>query len=116
MEVLFAAAGPGIYGYATKADYERRVSYQLADDAPARQAAETALAAWRILGCRDAGRVDLRCDADGVPNFIEVNPLAGLNPVHSDLPIMCRLKGSSFEELVGRVMESACGRLAREEI
>lgn len=116
MEVLFTAAGPGIYGYVTKADYERRVRYELADDAPARQAVETALAAWRILGCRDAGRVDLRCDSSGVPNFIEVNPLAGLNPTHSDLPIICRLKGIRFDELVLEIMESAAGRLSREEI
>jgi D-alanine-D-alanine ligase len=117
MEVTFTAdAGSAIYGYATKADYERRVRYELVDDAPARMAAGTALASWRILGCRDAGRVDLRCDETGTPNFIEVNPLAGLNPVHSDLPIMCALKGIPFAELVGRIMESALGRLGREDI
>ena len=45
----------------------------------------------RALSCRDAGRVDIRCDAHGKPHFIEVNPLAGLHPQHSDLPIICTL-------------------------
>jgi D-alanine-D-alanine ligase len=48
-----------------------------------------------------------------VVNFIEVNPLAGLNPTHSDLPILCRLKGIPFAELIRRVMASAARRLPR---
>ena len=75
-----------------------------------KMAAKVALASWRILGCRDAGRVDLRSDQEGVPNFIEVNPLAGLNPIHSDLPILCGLTGMSFKELIAGIMEEACRR------
>ncbi|MBN2464355.1 D-alanine--D-alanine ligase [candidate division WOR-3 bacterium] len=107
MEVEYTAAALGqVYGYVNKEECESRIEYRLADDATARQAAEIALAAWRILGCRDGGRVDLRCAADGVPNFLEVNPLAGLNPVHSDLPIMCTLAGIGFRELLGMIVES----------
>lgn len=40
-----------------------------------------ALGIWRALHCRDGGRVDFRLDADGgKPSFLEINPLAGLNP------------------------------------
>ena len=46
------------------------------------------LAAWRGLSCRDAGRVDLRADAEGRLQILEINPLAGLHPSHSDLPIL----------------------------
>ena len=60
-----------------------------------------ALAAWRALGCRDGGRVDLRQDAGRRPQFLEVNPLAGLHPTHSDLPIMCTLAGIPYDELIG---------------
>ena len=52
-----------------------------------------ALRAWRGLGCLDGGRVDVKMDGDGVVNFIEVNPLAGLHPEHSDLPIICTTGG-----------------------
>ena len=70
-----------------------------------------ALNAWRILGCRDGGRIDLRCDASGVPNFMEVNPLAGLHPEHSDLPILATKVGISFVDLIGRIIASAQTRV-----
>ena len=52
------------------------------------------LEAWRALGCRDGGRVDIRCDAAQSPLFLEVNPLAGLNPQDSDLVILARMAGT----------------------
>jgi D-alanine-D-alanine ligase len=72
-----------------------------------------AMAAWRGLGCRDGGRVDLRADEAGVPRFLEVNPLAGLNPVVSDLPILCTLKGLAYRDLISMIMESALTRIGK---
>ena len=69
--------------------------------------------AWRALGCRDGGRLDLRMDERGIPNFLEVNPLAGLNPTISDLPILCGLHGISYQSLVEMIMESALKRVSR---
>ena len=113
MEVaLNERAESGVYSYLNKEECESRVIYRLSDDAEARAAGEVALAAWRALGCRDGGRVDLRQDRDGRPMFLEVNPLAGLHPTHSDLPIMCTLAGIAYETLIGRIVESArrrCG-------
>jgi D-alanine-D-alanine ligase len=96
---------------AEKEDWHGRIEYRLADDAMARAAEKTALAAWRGLGCRDGGRVDLRADANGAPNFIEVNPLAGIRPEHSDLPILCDLAGMPYRELIDRIMRSAQERI-----
>jgi D-alanine-D-alanine ligase len=70
-----------------------------------------ALRAWRVLGCRDGGRADLRCDESGAPQFMEVNPLAGLHPQHSDLPILCRLLGSSYHQLIEWIIASARRRV-----
>lgn len=110
--VLNAQAEAGVYSYVNKEECESRVVYRLAEDEQAKAAGAVALAAWRALGCRDGGRVDLRQDAGGKPLFLEVNPLAGLHPTHSDLPIMCTLAGIPYDVLIGRIVESArrrCG-------
>jgi D-alanine-D-alanine ligase len=112
MEVeLLDTAEDEVYSYLNKEECESRVRYTLAGDRQARQAAEMALQAYRALGCRDAGRVDLRCDANGSPQFMEVNPLAGMHPEHSDLPILCTLAGMSYLELIREIVDSACRRL-----
>jgi D-alanine-D-alanine ligase len=75
-------------------------------DAEAQAAGEVALLAWRALRCRDGGRVDVRSDGAGRPQFLEVNPLAGLNPHHSDLCFLAGFKGLSYQDLIGLIMAS----------
>lgn len=94
------------YGYVNKTYWEDKVVIQLVDDAEARAAGEVALRAWRALRCRDGGRIDIRSDSAGVPNFIEVNPLAGLAPGYSDLCFIARFKGLTYAELIGKIMAS----------
>lgn len=112
MEVLLLAdAEQGIYSLHNKEYYENLVDYRLENGALGDAVADTALAAWRALGCRDAGRIDIRLDANGVPNFIEVNPLAGLNPIRSDLAIMAKLLGREYDGLIAHIIDSAQQRL-----
>ena len=113
MEVLFKKSDMAglIYSYHNKSNYEQVIEYRVPEPEVLESCAELALSAWKVLGCRDGGRVDIRMDGRDRPNFIEVNPLAGLNPVHSDLPILCRLKGISFQELMERILESAFKRI-----
>jgi len=111
MEVhLTEKAEKGAYSYVNKEDWHGRIEYRLASDAMARAAEKTALSAWRGLGCRDGGRIDLRADADGIPQFMEVNPLAGLRPDHSDLPILCELAGMPYREMIAAIVQSAIKR------
>ncbi|MFA6129160.1 MAG: hypothetical protein WC699_17810 [Bacteroidales bacterium] len=108
MEVLLTSkAEQGVYSYTNKEDWRERCRYELAGGEMVAACEEVALAAWKALNCEDGGRIDLRCDAKGIPNFIEVNPLAGMNPVYSDLPILSRMNGISYEELIARIMNSA---------
>ncbi len=114
MEVIMReSAEPNAYSYANKEDCEERILYQLVQGKEAQACAEMSLRAWQALGCRDAGRVDLRMDGQGRVSFMEVNPLAGLHPKHSDLPIICSMVGISYQELIHRIMSSACSRLGR---
>ncbi|MFO7569573.1 MAG: hypothetical protein R6W75_07220 [Smithellaceae bacterium] len=116
MEVLLNPdAEAHAYSYENKEHYENRVRYAAVDDAEARKAQEISLAAWRGLGLKDAGRIDLRSDALGLPHFIEVNSLAGLNPVRSDLPILCRLTGMSYDRLITDILNSALTRAGLTE-
>ncbi len=98
------------YSYDNKEHYENLVRYAAVDDPEARKAMEISLAAWRGLGLKDGGRIDLRSDACGIPHFIEVNSLAGLNPIRSDLPILCSLVGVSYDRLITDILNSALQR------
>ena len=112
MEVLYGnGAEPGGYSYANKVNFQACVRYELALDGTARRAGAMALRVWRFMGCQDAGRVDLRCDASGEPHFLEINPLAGLHPRHSDLPILCRLAGLGYDGLIDLIVASARRRV-----
>jgi len=109
--ILREKAEKDSYSYENKQHYKERVDYRLVEDGPAEECRNLALRAWQCLGCRDAGRIDIRLDDEGIPNFIEVNPLAGLNPVDSDLPIICSMAGISYDTLIQRIMESAIQRV-----
>jgi len=106
MEVAFQ--GSDFYTPLAKAEFETSIEYSLLDGEPlAQRAREIALGAYRALSCRDAARIDLRCDAAGELFFLELNPLPGLQPGYSDLPLLCGLAGISYGELLGSIVEAA---------
>jgi D-alanine-D-alanine ligase len=112
MEVLYRDnEKTGIYSLENKGRYQEFIHYQIPEKELFHACAQVALDAWRGLGCADGGRVDLRLDDEGVPNFIEVNPLPGLNPLHSDLPILARMSGIGYQELIGEILGAALLRL-----
>lgn len=112
---LRAAAEPEIYSWLNKEHWEDLVAYQLANpasDPVVRETERLALAAWQVLGGRDAGRIDMRCDALGQPQFIEANPLAGLHPQRSDLPMIATAVGLPYVRLIQQIIDSAVRRRA----
>jgi D-alanine-D-alanine ligase len=98
------------YGFENKEHWHDKVDIIGADRESANAAGQVALAAWRALRCRDGGRVDIRNDAQGRPNFMEVNPVAGLRPDYSDMCFIATREGLAYRDLIGRIME---GFLAR---
>ncbi|MEJ2657385.1 MAG: ATP-grasp domain-containing protein [Desulfobacterales bacterium] len=112
--ILLAGAEAGVYSYVNKERCEELVQYRpvrSSEEPLVQKTEDIAMDAWRILGCRDAGRVDIRCDEAGQPYFLEVNPLAGLHPDHSDLPIICKGISLSYEGLIKRILASAFMRI-----
>jgi D-alanine-D-alanine ligase len=107
MEIRATAKGSqNGYSFENKEHWEDRVTLHMAEDEESMAAGEVALAAWRALRCRDGGRVDIRSDGKGRPHFLEVNPLAGLNPEHSDLCFIARFLGLSYQDLIGKIIAS----------
>lgn len=69
--------------------------------------------AWkaaRALGTRDIARVDIRLSSDGIPYVLEVNPLPGMDPEESNLPVMVRAAGIPYEALIQRLVNLAVER------
>ncbi len=107
---LLPGAEQEAYSYLNKERSEELVELPLADAAASAEVEPVALAAWRALGGRDAGRIDLRLDADGRPQVLELNPLPGLHPTHSDLPILWTALGRPYAELIDAIVASAAAR------
>lgn len=111
MEVVLSDnAESEVYSYRNKERCEELVEYRPVDGALLKEASKVALLTWRGLGCRDAGRLDLRQSKDGTLMFMEVNPLAGLHPTHSDLCIIASQAGISYNNLIQKIVFSASAR------
>lgn len=99
------------YGLEVKEACERFVEYLPVPDDPIRTRIEQlALKTHRLLGCRDASRVDIRLDNSGQPAILEINPLPGLHPTHSDLPMIATQAGLTYDQLIARIVDSAMHR------
>lgn len=101
-----------VYSLEVKRNYLEQVRYECPAALPPEVDAairRAALDVYRLLSCRDVARVDFRV-RDGIPYFLEVNPLPGLNPVTSDLVILARLAGWSYERLIESILKAALER------
>lgn len=79
-----------------------------------RQIEEVCRKAFVALGCRDWCRIDVRLDAVGHPQVIELNPLPGILPQpeqNSCFPKAARAAGLDYDQLILSVVDAACARL-----
>ena len=109
MEITCADNLP--YSLEVKENYQNYCTYKPLDAEISDECKSVALRAWKALDAVDAGRVDLKADRNGRICFIEANPLAGLNPVHSDLPILSRMYGIDYQTLMEMIMKAAIRRI-----
>jgi len=83
------------------------------DDSLTRAIERVTLDAYRVLGCRDWSRIDVRLDDAGAPNVVEVNPLPGILPDPADnscFPKAARAAGLSYDELIQTCLKLAAAR------
>lgn len=109
-----------VYGFEAKWLWDRPEHPLDIFECPARIDAEqrevierVVLAAYRALGCRDWSRIDVRLDAAGVPNVVEVNPLPGILPDPADnscFPKAARAAGLSYDALIQACLRHAAER------
>jgi D-alanine-D-alanine ligase len=113
MEVICANNLP--YSVEVKENYQNYCSYKPLDADIIDECKSVAIRAWKALDAVDAGRVDLKANRDGKICFIEANPLAGLNPIHSDLPILSRMYGIEYQTLMEMIMKAAIKRIKKAD-
>ncbi|MFL5246005.1 MAG: ATP-grasp domain-containing protein [Gemmataceae bacterium] len=101
-----------VYSLEVKRDYLRQVRYECPPDLPPTvmsRIEQATLQVFQALECRDVARVDFRL-RDGVPYFLEVNPLPGLNPESSDLVILAKGFGWTYAQLIESIVRAALER------
>ncbi len=106
-----------VYSLEVKRDWENLVDYECPARLPRAvldEISRLSVIVFHALGCYDFARVDFRVDASGKPYFLEINPLAGLNPRSSDLPIMAGKLGWSYEKLISAIVSAAVERYRLE--
>jgi D-alanine-D-alanine ligase len=109
-----------VYGFEAKWIWDRPEKPLEIFECPARISEElrnaiedVVLRAYRVLGCRDWSRIDVRLDATGKPNVVEVNPLPGILPNPADnscFPKAARAAGMSYDELIQACLIHAAER------
>jgi D-alanine-D-alanine ligase len=102
-----------VYSLEVKRDWQNQVDYECPAQLEAKvlkKITDFSLRAFNTLGCRDFARLDFRLDQKGMPCFLEINPLPGLNPKSSDLPIMAYKMGWNYQSLISSVLNAALER------
>lgn len=107
-----------IYSVTVKREFEKRVQLKCPPDlSPSLlcRIEEVALGSYRVLGCRDVARIDIRLGEDDKPCFLEANPLPGIAPGYSDLVIIAESMGWSYGQLIETILCHAFERYGMGE-
>ncbi len=70
---------------------------------------ETALKAFKLMGCKGFGRVDGIIDQNDEFYVLEINTIPGLTNL-SDIPIAAKAVGMSFDDMIKEIVDSTLER------
>lgn len=102
-----------LYSLEVKRNFKEEVEYIVPPEIPEKSIKEIKRACLKLkkyIDLKDISRFDFRLDEDYNPYFLEINPLPGLNPETSDLPIMAYKMGFKYEEIIKNILKSAFER------
>lgn len=85
---------------------ERQCPANISDEL-AEKISETVLKAYETAGCSEYARVDVRLDADSVPNIIEINAIPALESGYAHYPVMATTGGYTRATLIEKLVEEA---------
>jgi len=108
LPLIHIEAPKGNYDYQNKY-FSDETKYHCPSGLPAKKEEELkalSLRAFRVVGCRGWGRVDLMLDRKKKPWLLEVNTSPGMTG-HSLVPMAAKAAGISYEELCVRILETA---------
>jgi D-alanine-D-alanine ligase len=84
---------------------------EVLDDEIKTQVNDLALDVFKALGCQDYGRIDIRLDQLGIPNFLEVNLMPSLISGYGSFPKACLLNiGLNYESMIIRIVSLGLAR------
>ena len=113
MEIIFKDKAHSIYSYEVKRNFGEYVRYECPPDlnsALRKEIENSSETIYRFLQCRDMARMDFRLSRESKLHFMEVNPLPGLAPEYSDLPIIAAFCGMDHASLIRYILDSALER------
>jgi D-alanine-D-alanine ligase len=99
-----------LYSQENKRDWREKIKYEPQASIPRktqRLIENYAIKSFMVLELRDIARIDFRLDKYNAPKIIDINPLPGLSPHYSDLPIIYRLKGKNYTDLIKNILKEA---------
>lgn len=70
--------------------------------------------AYKVLGCNEYARIDVRLASDGIPYFLEINTLPGMQPDYSDFPRVAKVGGYTYEALIEKLLNLALDKNKRK--
>ncbi|MBM3117945.1 MAG: ATP-grasp domain-containing protein [Chloroflexi bacterium] len=102
-----------IYSLEVKREWVQLVEYECPAELGKdilQEITNSSLKMFETLGCRDFARIDFKLSPEGLPYFLEINPLAGLNPTSSDLLLMAYKLGWTYQALISAILNAALQR------
>lgn len=108
-----------IYSYEVKRNFRDHITYRCPPDISdvlKENMLHEADEIYHILGCRDFARIDFRIAPDERIYLIEVNPLPGLAPNYSDLPMLAAFNGIAYNDLICHVLYCALERYGMKAV